>query len=162
LVHFFKTFSTDSKSTCFRIAVSVSLCTLVLVCLRTTVYSMFLRIIVSVCLCINVSVCLRSEIPVCLRHRVFVCLCADKNCLSPQCSIRQSLFALLYMSVSVSQNLYISELYSRICLSPHCSFFLSSRFRICLSALKYYNNNFFCTGRVPDPTSLFLPTSFCM
>ncbi len=23
-------------------------------------------------------------------------------------------------------------------------------------------NNFVCTGRVPDPTSLFLPTSFCM
>ncbi len=25
-----------------------------------------------------------------------------------------------------------------------------------------YNNNCVCTGRVPDPTSLFLPTSFCM
>jgi hypothetical protein len=24
------------------------------------------------------------------------------------------------------------------------------------------NNNCVCTGRVPDPTSLFLPTSFCM
>jgi hypothetical protein len=24
------------------------------------------------------------------------------------------------------------------------------------------NNNCVCTGRVPNPTSLFLPTSFCM
>ncbi len=27
---------------------------------------------------------------------------------------------------------------------------------------QFINNNFVCTGRVPDPTSLFLPTSFCM
>ncbi len=26
----------------------------------------------------------------------------------------------------------------------------------------FNNNNCVCTGRVPDPTSLFLPTSFCM
>ncbi len=26
----------------------------------------------------------------------------------------------------------------------------------------FYNNNCVYTGRVPDPTSLFLPTSFCM
>ncbi len=26
----------------------------------------------------------------------------------------------------------------------------------------FNNNNYVCSGRVPDPTSLFLPTSFCM
>jgi hypothetical protein len=26
----------------------------------------------------------------------------------------------------------------------------------------FFYYNFVCTGRVPDPTSLFLPTSFCM
>jgi hypothetical protein len=30
----------------------------------------------------------------------------------------------------------------------------------CIKCFDY--NNFVCTGRVPDPTSLYLPTSFCM
>ncbi len=35
-------------------------------------------------------------------------------------------------------------------------------FRSCSRCGKVEYNNCVCTGRVPDPTSLFLPTSFCM
>jgi hypothetical protein len=34
--------------------------------------------------------------------------------------------------------------------------------RIRIQEGKNNDNNCVCTGRVPDPTSLFLPTSFCM
>ncbi len=76
-----------SYSKCFRIAVSVCLCTLyVSVSALQYIYSMFLRTTV------QVHVCLRTAVPVCLRHRLSFWNCTAKSvCLS------NTVFAHLFM-----------------------------------------------------------------
>ncbi len=86
------------------------------------------------------------------------------------------LWSPIFMSVHrgpLSSCLYSLVFYIHVC-TPWSSIFmpvLRGLLSSCLYSVVFYlmsvlhgllSNNCVCTGRVPDPTSLFLPTSFCM
>ena len=69
------------------------------------------------------------------------------------------------LSLSLTLNIKTHDLSPN--LSPPCIYFSCKQLYYTLAVSNYTIlivklYNCVCTGRVPDPTSLFLPTSFCM
>ncbi len=59
-------------------------------------------------------------------------------------------------------NTYIHTQYTFIPFDKFAAAYFVKRLLLLFFLFIFFLNNFVCTGMVPDPTSLFLPTSFCM